>query len=486
VEIGEDHFVEGAWSGAFHDHSFAQATTFCGTGGLFDRQGLLLSSSTNTLQPIYVIRMAEELIASNSLALTLQLANSELKRQYRYHDVDLMSIMLGLHRYRRRLLTESGVRVALYYHCNVRVLPDLGVQQLAKARLDKPLTYAQYVGMLFHQTAAVVANASDVERRTRFRPMTTISSGYDSPACAVLARAAGCSEAMTFARAADAIDSHDDSGSKIAESLGLSIVEFDPCAYKTKPGFPEVEFLAPGYGGDDVIYLGAEAVLSDRLLFVGYHGDRVWGRSAVLGANFERGDPSGGSLQEFRLRVGFLALAVPFIGCEHIKDIRNISNSADMHPWSVSLTGYDRPIPRRLVEEAGVPRKSFGQLKKAAARPARAADIEDPPIQKFLSAESLVQFRQWSKNTPLYLGVWDWLSHLVLHQTYMAFARLASGLLKLFPASKGFGLHWLFWQRLGPVPWRYAKPRSVHSLLIFWAHEHIRARYAPFILRHRR
>lgn len=40
-----------------------------------------------------------------------------------------------------------------------------------------------------------------------------------------------------------------------------------------------------------------------------------------------------------------------------------ISKSEEMAPWSL-FTDYDRPIARRIVEEAGVPRAWFGQAKK--------------------------------------------------------------------------------------------------------------------------
>ncbi len=34
-----------------------------------------------------------------------------------------------------------------------------------------------------------------------------------------------------------------------------------------------------------------------------------------------------------------------------------------MAPWSLA-SDYNRPIPRRILEEKGVPRESFGQVKK--------------------------------------------------------------------------------------------------------------------------
>ena len=46
--------------------------------------------------------------------------------------------------------------------------------------------------------------------------------------------------------------------------------------------------------------------------------------------------------------------------------IRAISESDAMRPWRLN-TGYDRPIPRRIVEESGVPRSMFGIHKQYTA-----------------------------------------------------------------------------------------------------------------------
>ena len=69
-------------------------------------------------------------------------------------------------------------------------------------------------------------------------------------------------------------------------------------------------------------------------------------------------------MEEFRLRVGFVHLPVPTIGALMTPELRRISRSQAMKPWVVS-PNYDRPIPRRMAEEAGVPREWFGQNKKA-------------------------------------------------------------------------------------------------------------------------
>jgi len=74
----------------------------------------------------------------------------------------------------------------------------------------------------------------------------------------------------------------------------------------------------------------------------------------------KRGDASGGGLCEFRLRTGHVSLVVPMIGALRHRDLFAITVSDDMAFWRVGGT-YDRPIPRHIAEEAGVPRDLLGQ-----------------------------------------------------------------------------------------------------------------------------
>jgi hypothetical protein len=100
------------------------------------------------------------------------------------------------------------------------------------------------------------------------------------------------------------------------------------------------------------------------VLFTGCHGDTMWEKQKVPSDVIKRGDLDGGSLGEYRRRVDFIHLPLPYIGALRHGDVVAISNSAEMMPYSVG-GDYDRPIPRRILEEAGVPRAAFGQAKKA-------------------------------------------------------------------------------------------------------------------------
>jgi hypothetical protein len=106
------------------------------------------------------------------------------------------------------------------------------------------------------------------------------------------------------------------------------------------------------------------------LLLTGINGDIVWSREPIakrtgLDSSIRRGDLGGHGMSELRLLVGFIQLPLPFMGARRKPDLVRITESSDMAPWRVG-TAYDRPIPRRIAEEAGVPRHLFGQSKMAS------------------------------------------------------------------------------------------------------------------------
>ena len=85
---------------------------------------------------------------------------------------------------------------------------------------------------------------SSVRRSSLSRTAIPSTSGYDSPTCAVLARAAGCTEAITFTSARGDFAEREDSGHRVANHLGLSCTERDPKAYLSRDDCPEAEFVA--------------------------------------------------------------------------------------------------------------------------------------------------------------------------------------------------------------------------------------------------
>jgi hypothetical protein len=95
-------------------------------------------------------------------------------------------------------------------------------------------------------------------------------------------------------------------------------------------------------------------------------GDSIWPIDSDVPPGLPVRIPFGKSLSEFRIRVGFAHLPIPFIGGRFPDTLKRISRSEALRPYSVGGS-YDRPIPRRIAEEAGVRREDFGMLKRATA-----------------------------------------------------------------------------------------------------------------------
>src|SRR5207245_8040574 len=80
-------------------------------------------------------------------------------------------------------------------------------------------------------------------------------------------------------------------------------------------------------------------------------------------------------------------LPVPFLGFRQIGDVSALSRSSAMAPWDVP-GAYSRPICRRIVETAGVPRDAFGVRKQTASVLFFARD-------DVLSSRSLAAYAEW-------------------------------------------------------------------------------------------
>ena len=150
---------------------------------------------------------------------------------------------------------------------------------------------------------------------------------------------------------------------------------------------PEIPFMASTPAGSDVLFKGAEEHLAGRVLLTGYNGDRLWATDAKdLSQHIVRVDDSGVALTEYRLWVGFIHCPLPFWGARQIRDIQAISNSPEMSPWNVGPPSYRRPICRRIVEEAGVPRELFGVRKLGVSELIyHAGAVSDASLQRRLS-----------------------------------------------------------------------------------------------------
>jgi hypothetical protein len=476
VEVGDRWFFEGAWAGDFASGDFSTAIVM-GSGGALVEGGVRFAAPHHTLERLHSIQQGDTTLVSNSLAFVLAAAGDDLDPEYRFYRRDLRSITEGLKHCVTAIPTRGGNRVNLHYHCDITVDGDGKIREEAKPLAPAFATFADYQGFLETTVRALRGNASDARRTVTYRPIATISTGYDSPAAAVLARAAGCDEALTFRTGRELREadwrSASDSGAEIAARLGMRLKEYERMDYLRAGGRPEAEVLAYGPTTLDVVMLGWEPDITRSMLFTGFHGDKVWDvDNHKVSPDIIRGDSSGATLGEYRLRVGFVHVPVPFIGCTSHPAIDRISHADEMKPWRLG-TDYDRPIPRRIVEDAGVPRTLFGQKKKAVTVPMFGSELRG----REMSTESLADFnRYYSQHRSLL----DRLLAATVMETYALYIRLAK--VANFVLARGNAKRRLPYHAPVAVPpsVRYNRllPDGRGALLVQWAVSKVKARYA--------
>lgn len=365
VHTWSDGWCEGAWDGPFGEAGFDRAVTFAGTGARVRAGRIVFVSGTAIGDPLCVLHCGRDVFISNSIVFAMAAAGDEPSAGVPYYEHHYFrQAREGLQGSRRSLRTRRGA--ATFFECaNLVVGAEHRVERIEKPAPPEPRSFSDYEKLLDGAVGSVLRNAADPDRARGYRPLATVSRGYDSPALAVLASRHGCREAATFLGPPGWAD---DDGSEIAERLGLEAKAYPTDFAPADRCFPEAEFCVCPHGTARG-YLAAEDDLRGAVLLTGCSGDRILSAAAPAAPELRYHARSGmpGSVNEFRLRVGFSVLRAYFTGWQHADAIHRISRSAEMQPWSVKGP-YDRPIPRRILEEAGVPRSAFGASKMAALR----------------------------------------------------------------------------------------------------------------------
>ena len=402
VETRGDGFVEGAWDGDFDRFDFDRAQSLAGTGGRIRNGTVVFAAPFHPLERLFVLRGTGQIFVSNSLVFLLSEAGDALDLAHPGYFFDIQAqVWRGIRPPAATLRTRIGQHVELHPCCNLELGADLSLRHQPKPLGPPPASFGDYVGLLLDTADTLARNAAVAHRRQPYRLIAACSRGYDSTAAAAIARHAGCTEGVTFARSAT-LAVHplfgsteavlDDSGADSLRALGMIPYEYDRLDVNRLPGHPRSEFFLSPLAVTD----SSMAVMADRLggsvLVSGRHGERYWGptrRSARR--NLRELDDSylsGHTLGEFRLRVGFFHCPIPYVGALHGPSIYRITHSAEMAPWKLGTGYYDRPIARRIAEQAGVPRDFFGQKKRGAMLEARdLTESSDTDLRAFVASE---------------------------------------------------------------------------------------------------
>lgn len=399
VEARESFFVEGAWDGPFDAGGLDEAAVILGSGGYIKNGEAVFCTTSHTMERLQSVAVSGDLFISNSFAYLLTATGDSVDMNYRFYERDFMTFLNGRSKATRTIRTRLKRKVRLYYGEKIHIDRHLRVRVEPFPNVPSFNTYDSYVAVVNDLVSRLHDNATAKSRLFRYEPLATLSSGYDSPACSVFAKNIGCKEAITFVEArkdyygsSSLLKDAADSGEHIADYLEINVKPFRRDAWHARRDFPEAEFLATGSGGDDAVIASAEQCLTGKVLFTGFLGDTLWGLDAVpeeldASTDYAYKFPAGGTLGEFRIRVGFVHLPIPLLTLTRHADMHRISHSEEMRPWRTGAGKYDRPVPRRLVETSGVPRAIYAQEKKAITQPFWLAYDSDT-IKKMMSPHS--------------------------------------------------------------------------------------------------
>jgi hypothetical protein len=370
VETTEDRFSDGVWDAPFVENPDEEAYIF-GSVGVLKNGRLELMSSQAPIDRVFIADgSGSQIVFSNSLPLILNALDDDLDPSHLYYRSEMMAVEASVRYAPRFIRLLSGRRLRILWNEVARVEPA-GVSVRLRSPERPFADYAEYREFLSRRVKSVVSNAEDADRTDPFRPLPTISAGYDSSVVAVLAAEAGVNEALTMLRYADSPsgDVLVDYPAAVAATVGLDLIDVERDRWRGSGDLAEASIAAACVSFMDVVMLTLSDSLPGSLLMVGHSGDSLWshGNPAAFADIVQgAGQISGRGLAEHRLGEGYVLFPLPFAGLTAHPSIRAITISQEMAPWSVGGP-YDRPIARRIVEEAGVRRGDFAVRKYAGS-----------------------------------------------------------------------------------------------------------------------
>lgn len=361
VAIGDQWFGEVIWDGHYPAGRFDQTDVVYGTGGTKTDQGVCFVASATTTDRLASLTIGGTTLVSNSLVCLIAAVEAEVDPLYPHYRRDLTSIIRGLDRYERFLSTSHGPVELTYYE--YLLWDGHTLQQTRRPTVARDLSsYPAYRDFLIGSLQSLHQNMQSPDRPRSYEWLGTISTGFDSPTAAALAREAGLTEAITFS---DARGGASDDGTSLAESLGIACEARPRHAWQATP-LVETPFLASDGKGEDVYMAGFADRLPGRVLLTGFGASAAWSASAEVNPQLCRSDASGHSLTEYRLWADFIHAPLPLLGLRGAaaEDRRRLVE--DLTAWR-SGASYDKPFCRRVLRERGVPDDLYGQSKKAAS-----------------------------------------------------------------------------------------------------------------------
>ena len=447
------------------------------TGGLTDNDSGVFFTPGHVLDRLFFTTIGQSFHISNSLPFLLARSTNTLIPDYLHYDHHLRTMVENV-----QFMPACCAPIGILNRANIRLGRDNTINIEQKDEPPSFNSFDSYVEATQHwlrQLQTALQNGANA----RYRLLTTISSGYDSPAVSVLAKHIGVNEAITIDDSRQGgPGSTDDSGAEIAERLGMRVSRISRNDYQ-RYGLPaELVFNFAG-SPDDLPFYTFKDQLCGTVLFNGVHGDTIWNR-VTADRQWRHIGAAGASMQEFRLRAAFVQVPLPFFGCDAQRVISKISQSQEMEPWTL-WNDYDRPIPRRIVEEAGIPRELFGMQKMAVtvAMGIDGANYLKP--KDFHTSDAFLQ--ELANHMKAQQSVGFWLKmlyanaiHLSIQKGYKLFHALkARAKKRKVDTSRRTHQQTLKakYDRQGRFRWKYIRPFNEHTFSTQVANSHMTREY---------
>lgn len=380
ISVSGNHIVEGVWDSDYSDFNFHKTEFMFGSGARVDNDEVTFVPPKHCAECLFVLvdKKNTKTYVSNSMCFTLEKAeindNSFLSQlEESLENSRENSLSLGIDRY-EPLITENENYLfyrLVFYNFQVNKYGHIKLQKLPAKKYFQD--FASYKDFIFSKTKDLLDNAIDKNRENKYEPITSISKGYDSPAAAVIGKNAGCKDAVTLDVNVWSID---DCGLDIGKKLEMNIESFShilddviPSLHMELPDKVKnivLEFIATVGCGDDITFYPFKSSFNQRTFLSGVYGDFVWEKETELTSGLPKRGVFGKSTNEFRLNSNYFHIPMASLGARFAGPIRKLSKSREMEPFSIG-GNYDRPIPRRICEEAGLDRKDFGQEKCATS-----------------------------------------------------------------------------------------------------------------------
>ncbi len=378
VEQNNFGLIEGIWDKDFSS-DFTESDFVFGSGIKTSGDQLVFVPPKHCSESLFFLydKSNDKGYVSNSMCFCLEAAQvDEIAEKELLVGLDNSrehGLSQGIDLYDSTIFESSNYRLQRFVYYNF----SIGKKGSVKLHWSKPREYFNdynsYYSFLNSKVNQLLANATSQQRAIQFPPITTISRGYDSPAAAVIAKNNGCKEALTLDVSVFDLN---DCGLEIGKKLDMKTKVFRHILHddiadlnvETPKELKNIayQFIATVGIGDDITFYPMRDALRNRTLLSGVYGDFIWEKDTAVLPGLPKRGIFGKSITEFRLDSGYFHIPTACLGARFSAPLQKICQSKEMEKYSIG-GDYDRPIPRRICEDAGIAREQFGVAKCATA-----------------------------------------------------------------------------------------------------------------------